>query len=117
MVTNLDALDFIEPTLSDKDSLTYLDPPYYVKGSKLYRNSYNHEDHRAVHDAVARKRSGRWVVSYDAVNQIRDIYSDFDPIYYALSYSAGQVASGKEVIFVSDALMSPSLAGFIRMAA
>ncbi|RYF30655.1 MAG: DNA adenine methylase [Comamonadaceae bacterium] len=116
-VSRLDALEFIEETLTSPNTLTYLDPPYYVKGSKLYRNAYNHDDHVAVKLAVAGKRSGQWVVSYDAVEPILEIYSDWDPILYSLSYSAGASATGKEVIFLSDALSLPEVRGFTRLAA
>ncbi|MDB9356011.1 DNA adenine methylase, partial [Nodularia spumigena CS-587/03] len=66
-VSQLDALEFINSSFSDPEALTYLDPPYYVKGSKLYRNSYSHGDHLAVGGAVKNHRNSRWVVSYDAV--------------------------------------------------
>lgn len=116
-VSRLDAIDFLAVSLADESALTYLDPPYYVKGSKLYRNAYVHEDHVAVREAVARFREGRWIVSYDAVAPILDIYSDFEPVLYSLNYSAGSVGSGKEVIFLSDALSLPAMTGFDRRAA
>lgn len=116
-VTRLDALDFISESLTDPGALTYLDPPYYVKGSKLYRNAYLHDDHVAVKDAVSRHCEGRWVVSYDAVAPIFDIYSDFDPILYSLSYSAGAIATGREVIYLSNALSLPDVTGFAKRAA
>lgn len=116
-ISQLDALDFLEKSLSDDGSITYLDPPYYVKGSKLYRNAYVHSDHVAVMQAVSRHRDSRWIVSYDAVDPILDIYSDFDPILYSLNYSAGTVGSGKEVIYLSDALSMPAIEGFAAAAA
>lgn len=116
-VSRLDALDFLKTSLTDPLALTYLDPPYYVKGSKLYRNAYVHEDHVAVKNAVDRWRESRWVVSYDAVSPILDIYNDFDPILYSLHYSAGSVGTGKEVIYLSDALSMPEVEGFVSRAA
>jgi DNA adenine methylase len=116
-VSRLDALDFIDETLRDSNSLTYLDPPYYVKGSKLYRNAYSHEDHVAVQSFVNTHSKSRWIVSYDAVAPILDIYKSFDPILYSLSYSAGAVGSGNEVIYLSDALSLPLVDGFRKQAA
>ncbi len=92
-------------------------PLTYVKGSKLYRNAYVHSDHVAVMQAVSRHRDGRWVVSYDAVAPVLDIYSGFDPILYSLNYSAGTVGFGKEVIYLSDALSMPVIEGFAAAAA
>lgn len=116
-VSRLDALDFLATSLADSAALTYLDPPYYVKGSRLYRNAYVHSDHVAVKNAVDRHRESRWIVSYDAVAPILDIYSDFEPIYYSLHYSAGSVGFGKEVIYLSDALSMPVVTGFTTRAA
>lgn len=116
-VNCLDALDFLSHSLKDDRALTYLDPPYYVKGSKLYRNAYAHDDHVAVKNAVQLHRDGKWVVSYDAVAPILDIYSDFDPILYSLNYSAGAVGSGREVIYLSDTLAMPAIEGFERRVA
>lgn len=116
-VSQLDALDFLEISLANSDAVTYLDPPYYVKGSKLYRNAYVHSDHEMVRDVVARYRDGRWVVSYDAVEPILKLYSSFEPTFYSLSYSAGPVGTGREVIYLSDALCEPVINGFVRNAA
>ena len=116
-VSQLDALDFLSNSLTSPTSLTYLDPPYYVKGSKLYRNAYVHDDHVAVMNAVSEHRNSNWIVSYDAVQPIFEIYSDFDPVLYSLNYSAGAVGSGKEVIYLSDALSLPNFSGFNRHAA
>jgi DNA adenine methylase len=116
-VSRLDAIDFIAASLTDPGTLTYLDPPYYVKGSKLYRNAYLHEDHTKVKAEISKHHKGRWVVSYDAVAPIFDIYSDFDPVLYSLNYSAGTAAMGNEVIFLSDALTMPEVLGFFKQAA
>lgn len=116
-LSQLDALDFLDLSLNDKRAVTYLDPPYYVKGSKLYRNAYSHGDHIAVRDAVLQAREGKWVVSYDAVTPIIELYASFAPTYYSLSYSAGSAGSGKEVIYLSDTLSAPMISGFIASAA
>jgi DNA adenine methylase len=114
---NLDALDFVDTCLDTPNSLTYLDPPYYVKGSKLYRNSYVHSDHVKIMQAMEKARGANWVVSYDDVPQIREIYQDFDPITYNLNYSAGRKSVGSEVIYLSDSLAAPDTKGFLSVAA
>jgi len=111
-IRNEDAVPFIERSLLTADSLTYLDPPYYVKGSKLYRNSYVHEDHEEICALVDRHRSTNWVVSYDDVPAIRGIYCNYEPITYALNYSAGRAGQGQEVVYLSDALRAPLIEGF-----
>jgi DNA adenine methylase len=116
-MSNLDALDFIDSCLNTPNSLTYLDPPYYVKGSKLYRNSYVHSDHVNIMQAMEKVRHANWVVSYDDVSQIREIYEGFDPITYNLNYSAGRKSVGSEVIYLSDSLAAPDTKGFLSIAA
>jgi hypothetical protein len=88
------------------------DPPYYVKGHKLYKNFYKPEDHEEIAGALRKKRRANWVVSYDDVPQIRSAYSAFDPITYLLNYSAGEKSEGPEVIFLSDSLKAPTVTGF-----
>ena len=111
-VSNLDALDYLDRIIIKENSLTYLDPPYYVKGHKLYKNFYKHEDHMLIADELLKRRSSKWVVSYDDVPEIRGAYSAFIPISYSLGYSAGQKSVGTEVIFLSDTLLPPKVKGF-----
>lgn len=116
-ITNEDALDFAARQFEQPETFSYLDPPYYVKGSKLYRNFYEHSDHCQIQNLLKERRDAKWVVSYDDVPAIRQIYSDFDPITYSLSYSAGRKGAGSEVIYFSDALVAPVVAGFTSLAA
>ena len=44
-VSNLDALEFSRQAFSKGNAFVYLDPPYFVKGHKLYKNFYEPEDH------------------------------------------------------------------------
>jgi DNA adenine methylase len=115
-VSNLDALDFFRQSVGKDNAFVYLDPPYYVKGHKLYKNFYEHEDHIQIANELARCRKANWVVSYDDVGEIRDAYPTFDPITYTLNYSAGQKTLGSEVIFLSDTLSMPDVRGFHRAA-
>jgi DNA adenine methylase len=111
-VNNLDAMDYLTKVLSNEKAFIYLDPPYFVKGHKLYKNFYNTQDHEEIAQALKRKRMANWVVSYDDVPEIRTAYSAFDPITYLLNYSAGEKSAGAEVIFLSDALKAPEVKGF-----
>lgn len=89
-------------------SFCYLDPPYYVKGRDLYLNYYNDDDHRAIAKAI-KKYKGKWIVSYDAVSFIKDLYKDCRQNEYYLSYSAGNPAKGKEIMVYSDGLIVPDV--------
>lgn len=89
-------------------SLVYLDPPYYVKGAGLYRNSYKHEDHARIARLLDSERFRRpWVVSYDNVDEIRAMYHYARSFTYGLHYTAQRRYTGAEVMFFSERLTPP----------
>jgi DNA adenine methylase len=109
---NLDAIKFIRENILGINEIMYLDPPYFMKGKKLYKNYYNIEDHKLIANEMIKHRHRNWVVSYDDVAQIRQAYESFRPLNYNLNYSAGPKSVGTEIMFLSDAMIPPELAGF-----
>ncbi|ANN80286.1 DNA methyltransferase [Bordetella flabilis] len=108
-----DALDLLIRAQSDLPprTLVYLDPPYYVKGSGLYRNFYQHEDHISIAKLLRQKKFRQpWVVSYDDAPEIRDMYSFSRSVSYQLNYTAQRRYKGSEVMFLSERLGDPSRA-------
>ena len=98
-------------------SLVYLDPPYYVKGAGLYRNFYKHEDHARIAKLLGSDRFRRpWIVSYDNVAEIQQMYAFAKPYAYGLNYTAQRRYTGSEVMFFSRRLEAP-LRGIESMAA
>lgn len=99
---NLDAEDFIEKVIKkqDSDSLVFFDPPYYNKGPWLYENHYKHEDHVSLSEKISTITTP-WIVTYDNIEQIRDMYSKFTQEEYLLSYSARKKCSGSEIMVYS----------------
>ena len=90
-------------------SLIYLDPPYYVKGAGLYRNSYTHDDHVKISKLLASKRFRQpWVVSYDNATEICGMYAYARSFNYGLHYTAQRRYTGSEVMFFSDRLALPA---------
>ena len=104
-----DLLRNIVPRLPDK-TLVYLDPPYYVKGKDLYQNHFVHQDHVDLAEAVKNNIRQNWMVSYDFVPEISDIYEDFRQIDYQLSYSAATRQKGSELMIFDDSLVIPQVA-------
>lgn len=93
------------PQFLPRSALVYLDPPYYVKGQGLYRNYYEHADHAAVAKLLQSPRFTRpWVVSYDNVEEIRQMYRTSTALSYDLKYTAQRRYEGAEVMFFSDRL-------------
>lgn len=110
---NLDAVEFLNnifPGLPDK-SLTYLDPPYYIKGKDLYENYYEHNDHKKLSEVVIKRmKKQKWMISYDNIPQVYEFYKDYRHITYQLNYTAQIRYYGSEVIFFSHNLKIPQMA-------
>lgn len=104
---NVDTLTLLQSHKeSFKKMILYLDPPYYIKGSSLYKNFYNHEDHLNISNLL-RSIDGSWIVSYDNVPQIVDLYKDLQKKKFSLNYSAGTAKRGNEIMFFSNNLSIP----------
>lgn len=112
-LSNLDAEDYIDnyiPNLDENNSLVYFDPPYYNKAKDLYLNSYKPEDHIRLADSI-QKVAKPWVLSYDNVPQIIELYSSRNYFTYDLQYSAARNYKGREVFVFSDYLKLPKSCG------
>lgn len=109
-IYNEDAADLIKntiPILPDR-TLVYLDPPYYSKGKGLYKNFYEHRDHKQIAKLIT-EVDRRWIVTYDNTPKIRDMYVNCPSIIYNLHYSAADRYQGSEVMFLCDALELPTI--------
>lgn len=104
-VYNLDALELLKQvdTLLPKDSLIYLDPPYYIKGQGLYRNFYVHDDHIRIRSALDKVKT-KWIVSYDNCEEIKEIYQGYQQSDYDLNYSAYFKMKGSEIMIYCDSI-------------
>jgi DNA adenine methylase len=105
-VTNMDALTFIKTEVSsfpDK-SFIYLDPPYFVKGQSLYMNAYKPEDHAHIAFTILHELKQPWMVSYDDVPEIQQLYKGIKKESYVLHYCASRHRKGREVVFLSPRL-------------
>lgn len=108
-VSNMDAHVWIcMSAYGNGSTFVYLDPPYYAKGSKLYTNYYEHEDHKAIADAVKRLPH-YWATSYDLVPQILELYHGIPFVTYGLHYSAANRYTGSEIMFFSSRLNVPAV--------
>lgn len=112
-----DAGDFLKTAVRDlpRDTLIYLDPPYYAKGKQLYYDYYKHDDHANIASLVKKSlKNRRWIVSYDDTPQIRELYTGFNRIVYQIGYSAREVRRGSEVMFFAPGLQIPPMTGSMR---
>lgn len=109
-VYNQDAADFITEVIPNLpfQSIVYLDPPYYTKGSDLYENYYSFDNHVTISNLIGRIQQN-WIVSYDDSPEIRDIYKRYRNLPYQLNYSAANRYKGAEIMFFSDNIIIPVL--------
>jgi len=108
-VYNLDAVELLKniaPSLPEK-TLIYLDPPYYIKGSGLYRNFYEHDDHVLIARTLESVKHP-WIVSYDDTKEIREIYKSYRQDKYLLSYTAQEKKKGLEVMIYGPSIEIPN---------
>lgn len=105
-VTREDALEFLGGLPTKKKVLTYLDPPYYGKGKKLYPNFYTPNDHIAIAKCL-RSYPNPWVLTYDACDEVRTLYRARTVLESELSYSAREVRRGHELVIFGPGVKQP----------
>jgi DNA adenine methylase len=110
-LTNEDGLHFLNAIGSDRvnaaRTFVYLDPPYYRKGSQLYLNFYDPEDHAALARMLRTERRFPWVLSYDNVSEVRALYKGMHQLAFDLDYSAHNGRVGKEIMIYPDSIRFP----------
>ena len=109
---NMDAIKFLKQItkeqLISENALAYLDPPYYAKGNRLYLNYYQRKDHVKLAKFVNTQKTLKWIMSYDNVPEIHELYSNRDRRAFDLRYSAHTSKVGRELLMYSDKLMLPN---------
>lgn len=107
ILSNKDAYSLL-PEFNNSDYLIYFDPPYFNKGKELYLNYYRPKDHVRLAEYINNKLISKWILSYDNVQSILDLYQDNKHIFFNINYSANKPKQGNEVIFYSNNLQIPS---------
>jgi len=108
-VYNLDTIDlinFLKERLPEK-TLFFFDPPYHVKGKDLYLNYYDDKDHEAVAKEIGKITKQKWILTYDNVSFISNLYNEYEYLEYSLSYSAAKARKGNELMIFSDNINIP----------
>ncbi len=107
---NSDAIELLSElstTLTPNDTLLYLDPPYFVKGQGLYLNHYSKSDHSIIAHYIANLNTFHWLISYDKVPFIEELYKDYRKVSFELIYSARNSGNGQEIMIFSPASEMP----------
>lgn len=104
-VSNMDALDFLME-LSGDEYFLYIDPPYYEKGKQLYMNYYTDRDHKEL-SLFLKNSNLKWILSYDNVQPIRELYREHDLYKFNITYSIQNPKKGIELFTHSQLLTMP----------
>lgn len=112
-LSNLDAEQHIDNYLPniDNNCLVYFDPPYFNKAKDLYLNSYSPKDHIRLSKSIQSNVDKRWVLSYDSVPEITELYLSRRHFTYNLQYSAARNYKGSEIFIFCDEMNLPNSCG------
>jgi len=107
-VTNEDGLHAIQQYSAQDDAFIYADPPYFEKARSLYLNAFDDSDHQNLAECLKNVQRAKWILTYDNVPQVAELYSDLRRRLFALNYSAHRVMKANEVMVFSPNLSIPA---------
>lgn len=105
-------IDKIQQEANNENVIFYFDPPYYLKASTLYMNHYEEKNHKVVSEKIKAIKNIKWIVSYDNVSEIQELYADCNKKEFSFKHTAYESRIGKEVIFFSDNLKQPKIKNY-----
>jgi DNA adenine methylase len=110
-LSRLDALKFLSKCKKrlPEESLTFIDPPYFSKGSSLYTNFYRKGDHAALAEKII-EFDHRWIVTYDDAPEIRRLYRSRRQYCFDINYSLHEKRVGTELLIASKGMKIPGAA-------
>jgi DNA adenine methylase len=102
----LPALKFLQLIQDEKgfsraNTLTYLDPPYYLKGPSLYSFYFSTRQHAALSDFLSKKARFRWIISYDDQDEIRALFARQAWNIHNMAYQVHSRRIGRELVIAS----------------
>lgn len=102
-------IDKIQHEAENDNTIFYFDPPYYLKASTLYMNHYEDSNHKNVSDKIKSIENIKWIVSYDNVPEIQELYADCRKKEFSFKHTAYEIREGKEIMFFSDNVKMPEI--------
>jgi DNA adenine methylase len=76
----------------------YLDPPYVIKGQRLYLNAYGPRDHAALARFLRAQKTLPWLVSYDDNELVRTLYASDKLAMMPIMYTLQEKRAAQELI-------------------
>lgn len=93
----------------EDDAFVYFDPPYFGKGRELYLNFFSYEDHIRIEEYIRNYVNCDWVITYDDVQEIADIYQNHILRKIDLNYSVAIKRKASEIIIFKNFNMIPTV--------
>lgn len=84
------------------DSFVYFDPPYFNKGKQLYKNYFEINHHKQIEKYISQYVKCNWIMTYDNVPEILNIYKTYQIKTFNLNYSAGKAKIGSEILILPN---------------
>lgn len=97
-VSSKDCIDFLDGNNDSKNTLIYLDPPYYMIGNTLYEVGMDENEHIKLAEKLKSLKDSKWFISYDDCPFIRDLYSDCEIIDIEANYTINNKGKKNELL-------------------
>lgn len=104
-VLNVDGVAVIKRYAPQKKALVYADPPYFEKAGSLYLNSFEAKDHERLAKCLNGLAGHRWLLTYDNVPKVGELYECRRREVFSLNYSAHRVVKADEIMVFADKLL------------
>lgn len=101
-VLNEDGIQLTERYLNQDNAFIYLDPPYLRKGAMLYLNHYEEADHEKLADLLNKNAKRYWVLTYDALKKVQNLYIERRRRRLDLKYRVRDSRRARELMIFSD---------------
>lgn len=103
-VSSDDGATVIKKHKRSRNTFIYADPPYFEKAGSLYLNAFASEDHQQLANTLNSCATGSWLLTYDDVPQVHELYAKRRRRTFELHYSAHRVTKATEIAVLSDGI-------------
>lgn len=100
-------IDKVQKEAVNDNVIFYFDPPYYLKSSTLYMNHYQDKNHEKVSNKIRSIKNIKWIISYDNVPEIKELYSKCKKKEFSFKHTAYKSRIGREILFFSKNVVQP----------
>lgn len=91
----------------EENAFVYFDPPYFKKGKQLYMNYFQYEDHVRIEKSIRDYVECDWIITYDDIPEIKNIYRTYPMCLYDLNYSVSSKCKASELMIFKEGIEIP----------